>query len=59
MAKKPTKIKPTDPKTVEDARAEDEAFELIRKKMAEQQSKAWLKDEYYDLDDKDHGRKSR
>ena len=44
---------------MDDAQAEDEAFELIRKKMAEQQSKAWLKDEYYDLDDEDHGRKSR
>jgi hypothetical protein len=36
------------PRERDDANAEDEAFELVRKKMADAQTAAWMKDEYYD-----------
>ena len=44
-------LKNLDAKQRQDAQAEDEAFELIRKKMAAEQTRAWLKNEYYDQED--------
>jgi hypothetical protein len=56
MTSKQTKAKKKllnnlDAKQRQDAQAEDEAFERIRKKMADEQTKAWLKNEYYDQED--------
>jgi|LauGreDrversion4_2_1035121.scaffolds.fasta_scaffold529548_2 hypothetical protein len=56
MTSKATKLKrkqltTLDPKTLQDAQAEDEAFERIRKKMADAQTAAWMKNEYYDQED--------
>ena len=61
----------SDPRARDDARAEDEAFDQIQQRMdreiqslrrmrdprteAEKQRAAWLKDEYYDLDEDTDG----